>query len=109
MKCPNCGSEKVSRNGRRQGRQNHLCKDCGRQFIDAKLPRGYSLEVRQICLRMREKGLSFREIERLTGVGHNTIINWIRHSRVQMDEPEEDGTIQQIYVETIHHQFHSGS
>jgi len=33
--CPSCGSEEVSRNGQnRHGKQNYLCRDCGRQFVD---------------------------------------------------------------------------
>lgn len=38
--------------------------------------RGYSTEVRQICLRMRRKGMAYRKIEELTGVSHNTVIAW---------------------------------
>ncbi len=33
-KCPRCGSFEISRNGRRAGRQNYLCKVCGRQFLE---------------------------------------------------------------------------
>ncbi|MGG6240946.1 FCD domain-containing protein [Nodosilinea sp. AN01ver1] len=33
-KCPRCGSFEISRNGRRAGRQNYLCKACGRQFLE---------------------------------------------------------------------------
>jgi DNA-binding GntR family transcriptional regulator len=31
--CPRCGSDKLKKNGRRHGRQSHLCKQCGRQFL----------------------------------------------------------------------------
>jgi DNA-binding GntR family transcriptional regulator len=34
LKCPRCGAIDLSRNGRRGGRQNYLCKACGRQFLD---------------------------------------------------------------------------
>ncbi|PSR18836.1 GntR family transcriptional regulator [filamentous cyanobacterium CCP3] len=33
-KCPRCDSFDISRNGRRAGRQNYLCKSCGRQFLE---------------------------------------------------------------------------
>ncbi|TVP63357.1 MAG: FCD domain-containing protein [Leptolyngbya sp. LCM1.Bin17] len=33
IKCPRCSSVDLSRNGRRSGRQNYLCKACGRQFL----------------------------------------------------------------------------
>lgn len=32
--CPSCYSHRIKKNGRRQNRQNYLCKDCGRQFIE---------------------------------------------------------------------------
>ena len=32
--CPSCFSDRVKKNGHRQDRQNYLCKDCGRQFIE---------------------------------------------------------------------------
>ncbi|MGP1387272.1 MAG: FCD domain-containing protein [Thainema sp.] len=36
-KCPRCGSVDISRNGRRSsGRQNYLCKACGRQFSECR-------------------------------------------------------------------------
>ncbi len=32
--CPSCQSEKIKLNGHiHNGKQNHLCKDCGRQFV----------------------------------------------------------------------------
>jgi DNA-binding GntR family transcriptional regulator len=34
IKCPRCGAFEISRNGRRAGRQNYLCKSCGRQFLE---------------------------------------------------------------------------
>ncbi|MDR1445013.1 MAG: IS1 family transposase, partial [Treponema sp.] len=34
MTCPRCQSHNISRNGKKSnGKQNYLCKDCGRQFI----------------------------------------------------------------------------
>lgn len=34
MKCPQCESTNYRKNGCRSGRQNYLCKNCGRQFIE---------------------------------------------------------------------------
>jgi hypothetical protein len=31
-----------------------------------------------------DKGISFREIERQTGVSHNTVINWVRQSSTDL-------------------------
>lgn len=32
--CPDCSSPDVRKNGRRQGKQKYLCKQCGRQFME---------------------------------------------------------------------------
>lgn len=34
ISCPSCSSHNIKKNGRRQGKQNYLCKECGRQFIE---------------------------------------------------------------------------
>jgi transposase-like protein len=80
MKCPCCESTQVNRNGHHHGKQNYLCKRCGRQFVEFYESRGYSKDVQKICLRMYTNGMGFREIERLTGVNHNTIIYWAKQA-----------------------------
>ena len=81
MNCPNCLSGETNKNGTRKGTQNYICKNCGRQFLATYSPRGYSVKVREICIRMRESGMKYREIEKITGVSHNTVILWMRHLR----------------------------
>lgn len=78
MKCPECGSEKINKNGHRRGKQNFLCKNCGRQFISDYSPRGYPKEVKENCIKMYVNGNGFRGIERITDVNHNTVINWVK-------------------------------
>jgi transposase-like protein len=34
MQCPECKSTHIRKNGNRRGKQNHICVDCGRQFVD---------------------------------------------------------------------------
>ena len=80
MKCPRCGSDQINRNGRSDGKQNYICKQCGRQFLEIYTPRGYSEDAKKICLRMYANGMGFRAIERATGVSHNTVINWVKQS-----------------------------
>jgi transposase-like protein len=78
MMCPDCQSDRVAKNGHQQGKQRYVCQECGRQFIDRYVERGYPLEIRQKCLDLHQQGVSFREIERSTGVSHNTVINWVK-------------------------------
>jgi AcrR family transcriptional regulator len=78
MICPDCQSDRVAKNGRQQGKQRYICRGCGRQFVDRYVERGYPLEIRQKCLDLHTQGISFRKIERSTGVSHNTVINWVK-------------------------------
>jgi AcrR family transcriptional regulator len=78
MVCPGCQSDRVAKNGHHQGKQRHICRECGRQFMGDYVDRGYPPEIRQQCLDLHQQGLSFRKIERQTGVNHNTVINWVK-------------------------------
>jgi AcrR family transcriptional regulator/transposase-like protein len=79
MICPACQSDRVAKNGRQQGKQRYVCRECRRQFLDRYTPRGYPQEVRQKCLDLHAQGIGFREVERRTGVNCNTVINWVRN------------------------------
>ena len=79
MQCPDCGSTRIRKNGHRKGKQNHICGDCRRQFINEyQLYRGYNDEVRRECLKMYVNGMGFRGIERVKGVYHTTVITWVK-------------------------------
>ena len=34
MQCPECVATHIRKNGKKKGKQNHICGECGRQFID---------------------------------------------------------------------------
>jgi AcrR family transcriptional regulator len=77
MICVNCSSDRVAKNGHRHGKQRYICRACGKQFAAEYSQRGYPPETKQHCLTLHQQGISFREIERQTGVSHNTVINWV--------------------------------
>ena len=62
MQCPECKSEKIVKNGRRKEKQNYLCRNCNRQFINNYDQRGYSREVKEHCLTLAIYGELF-EVE----------------------------------------------
>ncbi|NEQ75592.1 MAG: IS1 family transposase [Okeania sp. SIO2C9] len=84
MDCPYCQSHKVVKNGHRQGKQSYLCRDCGRQFRDSPCPAGYSSDVKELCVKMSLNGMGFRAIERVSGISHNTVLNWVRLAQAQI-------------------------
>ncbi len=92
MQCPHCSSSQIRRNGHRHGKQNYLCRNCGRQFIEFYSPKGYSDETKEQCLKMYVDGMGFREIERVSGVHHTTVIQWLKQTATPLvDAPEECG------------------
>lgn len=90
--CPYCGSEQFQKNGHRRDRQNYRCKNCGRQFIETYVQRGYSDDAKQICARMYRSGLTLREIGRLTGISHSTIYIWVKQKGLLPNLSEENST-----------------
>ncbi|MEG5065129.1 IS1 family transposase [Microcoleus sp. B3-A4] len=89
MKCPNCDSSEIYKNGHRTERQCYKCKHCGRQFLESYRDWKYSDDVKQLCLKMYLNGMGLRGIERVTGIHHTTIIHWIREAGCQIpDAPE---------------------
>lgn len=77
MKCPECGSVHIRKDGKKKGKQNHICVACSRQFIDDYAPpQGYSQAVEHECLKMYLNGSGFRAIERVKGVHHTTVTHW---------------------------------
>jgi transposase-like protein len=97
MECPECNSSHVRKNGVRRGKQNHICVDCGRQFIDRyETTRGYSDSVKRDCLKMYVNGLGFRAIERVKGVHHTTVITWVRQVGEQLPDAYEPDSPPQV-------------
>lgn len=82
MKCPRCGSNQFQKNGHRDGKQNYRCKNCGRQYVEAYVVKGYSEDTKQICLRMYRAGMKLREIEQITGISRSTIHNWVKQAEL---------------------------
>lgn len=97
MICPECGGEHIRKNGRRRGKQNHICVDCGRQFVEnPQTEQGYSDAVRRPCLKLYSNGLGFRAIERVSGVHHTTVINWVKQSGQQLPDAYEPEVIPEV-------------
>ncbi len=80
MQCPECKSTHIRKNGiNKQGKQNPICVTCGRQFIDNyEKQKGYDEKTKRECLTAYVNGMGFRGIERLKGVHHTTVINWVK-------------------------------
>ena len=78
--CPKCHSTQVNKNGHHRGKQRYKCKKCQYQFVIDNASKPYSEAIKQKCLMLRSQGKTFREIERLTGVHHTTVVYWSKQT-----------------------------
>jgi transposase-like protein len=72
--CPECGSQVFKKNGHiHNGKQNHQCKDCGRQFVVDAPHREIGAEQRPGVDRLLCEKISLHGICRVLGVS----IRWL--------------------------------
>jgi transposase-like protein len=83
LACPKCQDNHIVKSGVIKGRQRYCCKKCNYFFtvnkIGKKIDNYYVTKALQLYL----EGLSFREIERIIGVSHVTVSNWIKEFNVK--------------------------
>lgn len=78
VNCPYCHSKTVVKNGvKRRGRQNFLCRACGKQFQHACQKAGCRPESKRLVLRMLVRNSGIRDIEAVTGVHRQTVLRWL--------------------------------
>lgn len=81
--CPKCHNNKIVKSGIINQKQRYLCKNCNYFFtvnkIGKKIDDYYVTKALQLYL----EGLSYREIERIIGVSHVSISNWIKSFNIK--------------------------
>jgi DNA-binding transcriptional ArsR family regulator len=76
--CPKCNQKNIVKSGIIKERQRFLCKDCSYYFTVKKLGKQIDDYVVTKALQLYLEGLSYREIERIIGVSHNSVSSWIK-------------------------------
>lgn len=74
--CPNCNSHNVVKNGRIQsGKQNFICRDCGRQFVESTDSEvTVTRKQKELICRLLQENLSLEGMARVLGVSEQ----WLR-------------------------------
>lgn len=84
--CPRCENNAVIKSGIVNDRQRFTCKKCNYNFTVGKLGKQiddyYVIKALQLYL----EGVSYREIERLLGVSHVSVMNWVKKYKVKAPE-----------------------
>ena len=75
--CPRCKSTIFKKNGHiHNGKQNHLCKKCGRQFVLNPTQRIVSLEDRELVMRALAERVSLHGVCRVVGVSKRWLLSF---------------------------------
>ncbi|WP_413617047.1 helix-turn-helix domain-containing protein [Hymenobacter latericus] len=77
MTCTRCGSGSSCKNGRMNGEQRYRCRLCGYNYTCG-TGTGYSVEHRQLALRLYLEGMGLRAIGRVLDVSNVTVLRWMR-------------------------------
>lgn len=80
--CPSCQSENIIKSGIVNDRQRYKCKECGYNFTVNKLGKKIDDYYVIKALQLYMEGLTYREIERIIGVSHVSVMNWVRHYNI---------------------------
>lgn len=89
IKCPKCSGANSVKSGIIKGRQRYLCKSCNYFFTVLKDGKNIDSYYVIKALQLFIEGVSLREIERLIGVSHVSVMNWVKKYKVQAPENME--------------------
>ena len=82
-KCPKCSSFSLIKSGIIGNRQRYKCKECAYYFTVDKIGKEIDNYFVVKALQLYIEGLSFRESERILGISHVTISNWIKKYNIK--------------------------
>lgn len=81
--CPKCQSESTVKSGVVNKRQRYKCKQCGYHFTVKKLGKRIDDYFVVKALQLYLEGVSYREIERILGVSHVSVMNWVKQYKIK--------------------------
>ena len=87
--CPKCNSQELIKSGVIKERQRFRCKHCGYSFTVLK--EGKNIDPYYVikALQLYIEGVTFREIERILGVSHVSVMNWVKKYGIKAPENYE--------------------
>ena len=90
--CPSCQSKHFVKNGKSNtNKQRYRCKQCAYNFSIDKLQHGIDAYYVKKCLKLYLEGMGFRAIERIVGVSHVSVINWVKKYGDVLKKVESSG------------------
>ena len=87
--CPKCSSQELIKSGVIKERQRFRCKQCSYSFTvlkeGKKIDPYYVIKALQLYI----EGVTFREIERILGISHVSVMNWVKKYGIKAPENYE--------------------
>ncbi|MBT1701902.1 IS1/IS1595 family N-terminal zinc-binding domain-containing protein [Chryseosolibacter indicus] len=87
--CPKCKHDVLIKSGIVKGRQRFRCKKC--DYFFTVLKEGKNIDPYYVikALQLYIEGVTLREIERILGVSHVSVLNWVKKYNVKAPENYE--------------------
>jgi len=86
ISCPKCKNQIITKSGVVKGKQRYKCLACNYHFSVMKdgkrIDPYYVIKALQLYI----EGVTYREIERILGVSHVSVINWVKEYNVKAPE-----------------------
>lgn len=84
--CPKCKSHDIVKSGMAKGKQRYKCHACNYNFTVMK--QGKSIDPYYVikALQLYIEGVTLREIERILGVSHVSVMNWVKRYNIKAPE-----------------------
>jgi len=83
INCPKCLKNNCVKSGIVNERQRYNCKNCNYNFTVHKLGKKIDTYYVTKALQLYLEGLSYREIERILGISHVSISNWVKEFKLK--------------------------
>ncbi|WP_026902656.1 IS1/IS1595 family N-terminal zinc-binding domain-containing protein [Pedobacter glucosidilyticus] len=83
--CPKCQSTQIVKSGIINNKQRFKCKDCQYYFTVDKIGKQVDNYYIIKALQLYVEGVSYREIERLLGISHVSVMKWVK--KFQLTRP----------------------
>ena len=87
LHCPSCQSIKVVKNGRiHNGKQNHKCRDCGRQFVANSQQKIISQSTKNLIDKLLLEKIPLAGIARVCDVSEPWLQNYVNRKYASMPQ-----------------------
>lgn len=87
--CPKCHAQHTIKSGVINNRQRFKCKECNYYFTVPKLGKEIDSYYVVKALQLHIEGVSYREIERILGVSHVSVMNWVKKYGIKFPKSNE--------------------